>query len=48
MKQSAREEERRRRRKKAPLYLKAGDRMRLGIAKLGEQSQAVVPFKLQR
>ena len=29
---------------KPPVYLKAGDTMRLGIAGLGEQSQAVVPF----
>jgi 2-keto-4-pentenoate hydratase/2-oxohepta-3-ene-1,7-dioic acid hydratase in catechol pathway len=31
--------------KPEPIYLKAGDGMRLGIAKLGEQSQSVVPFK---
>ncbi|WP_088343531.1 MULTISPECIES: fumarylacetoacetate hydrolase family protein [Rhodomicrobium] len=31
---------------KPPLYLKAGDEMRLGIAGLGEQRQKVVPFKL--
>ena len=29
-----------------PLFLKAGDTMRLGIAKLGEQAQTVVPFRL--
>jgi len=29
--------------RKPPLYLKAGDRMRLGIAGLGEQNQRVVP-----
>ena len=31
--------------KPSPVYLKAGDRMRLGIAKLGEQEQLVVPFR---
>jgi 2-keto-4-pentenoate hydratase/2-oxohepta-3-ene-1,7-dioic acid hydratase in catechol pathway len=31
---------------KPPLFLKAGDTMRLGIAKLGEQTQTVVPFRL--
>jgi 2,4-diketo-3-deoxy-L-fuconate hydrolase len=30
---------------KPPLFLKAGDTMRLGIAKLGEQAQTVVPFR---
>ena len=30
---------------KPPLYLKAGDRMALGIAGLGEQRQVVVPFQ---
>lgn len=30
---------------KPPLYLKAGDTMRLGIEKLGEQSQQVVPWR---
>jgi 2-keto-4-pentenoate hydratase/2-oxohepta-3-ene-1,7-dioic acid hydratase in catechol pathway len=33
--------------KPTPVYLKAGDRMQLGIAKLGEQSQAVVPFDIR-
>ena len=31
---------------KPPLFLKAGDTMRLGISKLGEQAQTVVPFRL--
>ena len=31
---------------KPPLFLKAGDTMRVGIAKLGEQHQTVVPFHL--
>ena len=31
---------------KPPQFLKAGDTMRVGIAKLGEQRQTVVPFKL--
>ena len=31
---------------KPPLFLKAGDTMRVGIAKLGEQQQTVVPFHL--
>jgi 2-keto-4-pentenoate hydratase/2-oxohepta-3-ene-1,7-dioic acid hydratase in catechol pathway len=31
--------------KPQPIYLKAGDHMRLGIAKLGEQTQSVVPFQ---
>jgi len=30
--------------KPTPVFLKPGDRMRLGIAKLGEQEQLVVPF----
>ncbi len=30
---------------KPPTYLKAGDRMQLGIAQLGMQSQRVVPFR---
>jgi 2-keto-4-pentenoate hydratase/2-oxohepta-3-ene-1,7-dioic acid hydratase in catechol pathway len=30
---------------KPPMFLKAGDEMRLGIAGLGEQRQKVVPFK---
>jgi 2,4-diketo-3-deoxy-L-fuconate hydrolase len=30
---------------KPPVFLKAGDTMRLGIAKLGEQAQTVVPFR---
>ncbi|HEY1892091.1 MAG TPA: fumarylacetoacetate hydrolase family protein [Steroidobacteraceae bacterium] len=32
-------------RKPEPIYLAAGDSMRLGIAKLGEQRQAVVPWR---
>lgn len=32
--------------KPEPIYLKAGDTMHLGIAKLGEQHQTVKPFKL--
>jgi 2,4-diketo-3-deoxy-L-fuconate hydrolase len=31
---------------KPPVYLKAGQKMRLGITGLGEQNQTVVPFKL--
>jgi 2-keto-4-pentenoate hydratase/2-oxohepta-3-ene-1,7-dioic acid hydratase in catechol pathway len=31
--------------KPEPLYLKAGDTMRVGIAKLGEQNQVVVPWR---
>jgi len=31
--------------KPEPVFLKAGDVMRLGIAKLGEQQQTVVPFR---
>jgi 2,4-diketo-3-deoxy-L-fuconate hydrolase len=31
---------------KPPTYLKAGDTMRLGIEKLGEQGQTVVPWRL--
>jgi 2,4-diketo-3-deoxy-L-fuconate hydrolase len=31
--------------KPVPIYLKAGDTMRVGIAKLGEQNQTVVPFR---
>lgn len=31
--------------KPTPIYLKPGDRMRLGIEKLGEQEQWVVPFR---
>lgn len=31
-----------------PIFLKPGDRMRLGISKLGEQAQTVVPFDLER
>ena len=31
---------------KPPLYLKAGDTIRLGIEKLGEQQQKVVPWRL--
>ena len=30
--------------KPAPIYLRAGDTMRLGIEGLGEQRQTVVPF----
>jgi 2-keto-4-pentenoate hydratase/2-oxohepta-3-ene-1,7-dioic acid hydratase in catechol pathway len=30
---------------KPPVYLKAGDSMHLGIAKLGEQRQKVVDWK---
>jgi 2-keto-4-pentenoate hydratase/2-oxohepta-3-ene-1,7-dioic acid hydratase in catechol pathway len=33
--------------KPTPIFLKAGDRMRLGIAKLGEQEQSVVPFRFE-
>ena len=32
--------------KPEPVYLKAGDTMRLGIERLGEQRQTVVPFRL--
>lgn len=32
--------------RKPPVYLKPGDSMRLGIEKLGEQSQTVVPWRL--
>jgi 2,4-diketo-3-deoxy-L-fuconate hydrolase len=31
-----------------PVYLKAGDSMRLGIAGLGEQAQTVIPFEHRR
>jgi 2-keto-4-pentenoate hydratase/2-oxohepta-3-ene-1,7-dioic acid hydratase in catechol pathway len=31
--------------KPEPFYLKAGDQMRLGIEKLGEQHQAVVAWR---
>jgi 2,4-diketo-3-deoxy-L-fuconate hydrolase len=31
--------------KPVPIYLKAGDTMKVGIAKLGEQNQTVVPFR---
>ena len=31
--------------KPSPRYLKAGDRMRVGIAKLGEQQQSVIAFR---
>jgi 2-keto-4-pentenoate hydratase/2-oxohepta-3-ene-1,7-dioic acid hydratase in catechol pathway len=34
--------------KPTPVFLKPGDRMRLGIAKLGEQEQRVVPFRFER
>ena len=33
--------------KPEPIYLKAGDVMRLGVDKLGEQRQTVVPFSLE-
>jgi hypothetical protein len=32
---------------KPPFYLKAGDTMRLGIEKLGEQSQSVIAWRPQ-
>jgi len=31
--------------KPTPMFLKAGDRMRLGIAKLGEQQQSVIAYR---
>ncbi|MES1196670.1 MAG: fumarylacetoacetate hydrolase family protein, partial [Steroidobacter sp.] len=33
--------------KPQPIYLKASDRMRLSVAKLGEQRQVVIPFSLE-
>ncbi len=33
--------------KPTPIYLNAGDTMRLGVSKLGEQKQTVVPFSLE-